>query len=122
MNYPANIIEISAPVIPVPSPKLNVKGYPVNWPEIATAVKEWAGWHCEHCGHSHDPAAGYILTVHHLDGIKTNCEWGNLVALCQRCHLHIQAVYVPGQLFLPLHDPPTWIMVREIVVIKGKSK
>lgn len=31
-----------------------------------------------------------ILTVHHLDGDKTNCRWWNLAALCQRCHLRIQ--------------------------------
>jgi len=31
-----------------------------------------------------------ILTVHHLDGNKANCEWWNLLALCQRCHLTIQ--------------------------------
>lgn len=32
-----------------------------------------------------------ILTVHHLDGDKSNCEWWNLLALCQRCHLTIQS-------------------------------
>lgn len=31
-----------------------------------------------------------ILTVHHLDGVKGNCRWWNLTALCQRCHLQIQ--------------------------------
>lgn len=31
-----------------------------------------------------------ILTVHHLDGDKSNCRWWNLLALCQRCHLQIQ--------------------------------
>lgn len=31
-----------------------------------------------------------ILTVHHCDGDKSNCEWWNLLALCQRCHLQIQ--------------------------------
>lgn len=31
-----------------------------------------------------------ILTVHHLNGIKHDCRWWNLVALCQRCHLSIQ--------------------------------
>lgn len=31
-----------------------------------------------------------ILTVHHLDGDKANCQWWNLAALCQRCHLTIQ--------------------------------
>jgi hypothetical protein len=31
-----------------------------------------------------------ILTVHHLNGVKADCRWWNLVALCQRCHLQIQ--------------------------------
>ena len=31
-----------------------------------------------------------ILTVHHLNGVKHDCRWWNLVALCQRCHLTIQ--------------------------------
>lgn len=31
-----------------------------------------------------------ILTVHHLNGVKIDCRWWNLVALCQRCHLTIQ--------------------------------
>lgn len=31
-----------------------------------------------------------ILTVHHLDGDKANCQWWNLASLCQRCHLTIQ--------------------------------
>ena len=31
-----------------------------------------------------------ILTVHHLDEVKANCRWWNLVALCQRCHLRMQ--------------------------------
>lgn len=45
--------------------------------------------------HPHKPAANFearwrILTVHHLDMVKANCRWWNLVALCQRCHLEIQ--------------------------------
>lgn len=31
-----------------------------------------------------------VLTVHHLDGVKTNCLWWNLVPLCQRDHLIVQ--------------------------------
>lgn len=31
-----------------------------------------------------------ILTVHHLNGVKADCRWWNLVSLCQRCHLTIQ--------------------------------
>lgn len=31
-----------------------------------------------------------VLTVHHLSGVKVDCRWWNLPALCQRCHLTIQ--------------------------------
>ncbi len=31
-----------------------------------------------------------VLTVHHLDGDKTNLAWWNLAALCQVCHLSVQ--------------------------------
>ena len=66
--------------------------YPDNWEEIAHEVKEEAGWKCVRCEHPNEPDAGYTLTVHHLDGNKSNCEKWNLAALCQRCHLHIQGV------------------------------
>lgn len=71
----------------------NVPGstYPSNWKEIATRLKDEANWRCIRCGHPHDTAAGYTLTVHHLDLDPSNCAWWNLVALCQRCHLTIQA-------------------------------
>jgi 5-methylcytosine-specific restriction endonuclease McrA len=35
-------------------------------------------------------AAWRILTVHHLNEVKHDCRWWNLVALCQRCHLNVQ--------------------------------
>jgi len=38
---------------------------------------------------------GRILTVHHFDGDKANDEWWNLLALCQVCHLQIQAKVDP---------------------------
>jgi hypothetical protein len=31
-----------------------------------------------------------VLTTHHLNGVKADCRWWNLVPLCQRCHLLIQ--------------------------------
>lgn len=40
-----------------------------------------------------------ILTVHHLNGIKADCRWWNLAALCQRCHLTIQGRVRMEQLF-----------------------
>lgn len=86
--------------------------YPDDWPEIARRLKEAADWTCEHCGHTHDPATGHCLTVHHLDLNPANCKESNLVALCQKCHLHIQARYIPGQLLLPGIDPPAWMIKR----------
>lgn len=64
--------------------------YPEDWPEIAKRIKDAAGWTCERCKHVHEVETGYVLTVHHLDGNKANCEDWNLAALCQRCHLRIQ--------------------------------
>ena len=70
---------------------IHIGEYPENWPEIARRIKEKADWKCERCGHPDDRENGYMLTVHHLDGNKSNCEDYNLAALCQRCHLRIQA-------------------------------
>lgn len=64
--------------------------YPDNWKEIAKACKDAADWCCIRCGHPHEPATGYTLTVHHLDMDPANCAWWNLAALCQKCHLQIQ--------------------------------
>jgi len=40
-----------------------------------------------------------VLTVHHLDGDKHNCAWWNLTALCQVCHLQIQAKVNMAQIY-----------------------
>jgi len=65
--------------------------YPPNWPEVARLIKQRANWMCERCGHFNDYENGFTLAVHHLDGNKWNLEWWNLAALCQRCHLRVQA-------------------------------
>lgn len=66
--------------------------YPSNWTEIATAVKEEAGWKCEACGNPHGPSP-YVLTVDHvIDHDPSNVARENLVALCQRCHLRRQGM------------------------------
>lgn len=72
-------------------PRKSTSTYPDNWKEIAKETKDAAGWQCIRCGAAHDPKAGYCLTVHHLDLSPANCAWWNLLALCQRCHLHIQS-------------------------------
>lgn len=85
--------------------KSNGGPYPPDWPEIAKAVKEAAGWRCVRCGHKHEPAAGYTLTVHHLDMNPANCRWWNLAALCQKCHLHIQSKVVMERPWMFDHTP-----------------
>lgn len=80
--------------------------YPANWQEIARAVKDAAGWRCVRCAKPHTRVGWHILTVHHLDGDKSNCRWWNLVALCQRCHLHIQGKLDPNRPWM--FDHTTW--------------
>ena len=87
-------------------PRKSKSEYPSDWPQIAQRVKDEAGWRCVRCGHRHDPEAGYTLTVHHLDLDPKNCEWWNLVALCQRCHLIIQAKVIMEQPWMFEHS--TW--------------
>ena len=82
-----------------------IKGeYPDDWPEISQKIKEAAEYRCERCGHESDIEAGDILTTHHLDGDKSNCEDWNLAALCQRCHLSIQARVNPFQDYMFSHS------------------
>ncbi len=93
-------------------------GYPYAWangdPAVKDLVREQAGHRCVRCHHPYTKGAGEwspcddvcahggpvrhgpteaqwrILTVHHLNGVKGDCRWWNLAALCQRCHLVIQ--------------------------------
>src|SRR3990167_7469256 len=84
---------------------MKVKGtYSPEWPEISRLVKEAADWKCVRCGHPHDSQSGYVLTVHHFDGDKTNNAWWNLAALCQRCHLTIQAKVKIEQIYMLPHS------------------
>lgn len=45
-----------------------------------------------------------VLTVHHLNGVKHDCRWFNLVALCQRDHLTIQGKVYMERPWLPEHS------------------
>ena len=82
--------------------------YPANWKELATRVKSDADWRCVRCDHHHDPPAGRTLTVHHFDGDKRNSERWNLMALCQACHLSVQARVNPAQGLMA--EPSAWAM------------
>ena len=78
--------------------------YMPNWREIADKVKADAGWKCIRCGRAHSPETGYCLTVHHVDMDVSNNRWWNLLALCQRCHLEIQARVVLEQIYMFPHS------------------
>lgn len=49
-------------------------------------------------------AAWRILTVHHLNGVKHDLRWWNLVSLCQRCHLLIQKTVILERVWPWEHD------------------
>jgi len=83
--------------------------YPDNWKEIARRIKDAAGWKCERCHAPHSVEGSRVLTVHHLDGNKANCEDWNLAALCQRCHLTIQGrVRMDQMFFAEILDVSEW--------------
>jgi hypothetical protein len=80
--------------------------YPPNWLELSGVVKQAACWCCVRCRHPHDVASGHVLTVHHFDGNRENNEFWNLMALCQRCHLSVQARVDPEESLL--FKPAPW--------------
>ena len=95
--------------------------YPDDWEEISKAIRERAQNRCENCGApngveivrlgmtkeqwrlfdpQHDEPnrrslgpriVRVVLTVAHLDHDPDNCDPSNLMALCQRCHLRLDA-------------------------------
>lgn len=64
--------------------------YPTNWAEISARTIELAQFVCQSCGKVRG-SEGTILTVHHVDYDPANNDPGNLVVLCQGCHLRVQA-------------------------------
>lgn len=106
--------------------------YPPDWDAIGDRVRAEAGNRCIRCGHPQGDKLGpqvdgrfphpalmvctsfcthpkdgklRVLTVHHLDGNKSNCKWWNLLSLCQICHLQIQSRVVPERPWLFDHSP-----------------
>lgn len=72
--------------------------YPAAWDDLATAVKESAGWKCELCGlqcrRPHEPHTTHkiTLTVAHLNHVESDCSPQNLAAMCAPCHLRYDNV------------------------------
>jgi 5-methylcytosine-specific restriction endonuclease McrA len=80
----------------MPISKEKKKLYPENWKQISWQIRAKAGNKCEICdaenGKPH-PKTGskVVLTVHHLDFNPKNNLGYNLIALCQRCHIRLDA-------------------------------
>ena len=79
------------------------RDYTPAWPAIAFHIKSRAAWHCERCGHAHEPASGHTLTVAHLDHAYGNQRF-NLAALCQRCHLMYECRFHFAQGYMFAHS------------------
>lgn len=91
--------------------------YPADWKTIRARILERAGHRCEQCNVANyayrnnttgevtkndmqaetwhcvdgDKVTRIVLTIAHLDHTPENCSDENLRALCQRCHLRLDA-------------------------------
>lgn len=83
--------------------------YPADWRGTSDKIKAAARWKCERCGKRHNNGFGSFLTVHHLDGDKSNCHPVNLAALCQVCRLQVQRGFDPREV---LYQLPLWEWVE----------
>lgn len=96
--------------------------YAENRKEIHDAVRAAAGDRCVRCFHPKGDTPSErvlcdercrhqldgkmrILTVHHLNGRKDDNRWWNTLALCQSCHLSVQARVIPERPWLFSHSP-----------------
>jgi len=76
------------------------KIYPPNWPELAQACKERAGWQCEHCGvKQHQIVISrrgipYFIYLHaaHKNHDRQNPD-PELLCLCISCHARLDYQY-----------------------------
>ncbi len=82
--------------------------YPENWSWISLRIKQRAEWRCEctgECGlhrgkrcserDGHDAvfaSGAVVLTVAHRNHYPPDCRDENLLALCNTCHLRMDAV------------------------------
>jgi len=61
--------------------------YSVDWTKtLKQSIRERDKYTCQKCGEKQGDSA---LCVHHIDGIKTNCNPENLISLCRRCHRYV---------------------------------
>ena len=57
--------------------------YPFNWRKISLMIRFRDGEQCQNPGCKGNPND---LTTHHIDYNKNNCDFSNLIALCNSCN------------------------------------
>lgn len=99
---------------------INYKEYHPRWTLIRRMILRRANDKCEECGvvnhsyvhtrtrkqcaHDEEGATWVVLTISHQDQDKNNNRFGNLKALCQRCHLrHDLHTHVANRKYGRLH-------------------
>ena len=71
--------------------------YPSDWKLISLEVRGDRNYSCEGCG-QYGSRPGNPLTVHHIDFNPANNIKANLLLLCAKCHLKVQAKVYPSLL------------------------
>lgn len=61
--------------------------YPKNWPEIATAIKAAANWHCQACGRPcRQPGESLFAFIERIQGEShVDLDWANQTAIATIC-------------------------------------
>jgi len=53
--------------------------------KLKKQIRKRDNYSCQECGYT-EKKLGYILSIHHIDYDKKNCEENNLISLCNNCH------------------------------------
>jgi len=77
--------------MPLPQPTTQKPAYPPDWSIIASRVKQDRHWTCQHCGIIQGEDLHNNITVHHKDHDTFNNDPDNLLVLCQKRHLYLEA-------------------------------
>lgn len=103
------------------SPHVDISGYPADWSQIASFIKDLSHWRCEHCGFLRTNALGRTLGVHHLDLDKLNSRYANLISLCSKCHLYMHAVHFDfDTLWIHTDFVPLWVKKRGLAAFESR--
>jgi 5-methylcytosine-specific restriction endonuclease McrA len=75
---------------------IDYKDYHENWQAIRKSILRRAKNRCELCNAENKKphwrtGSKVVLTVHHINFNKKDNRGINLIALCQRCHLRLDA-------------------------------